>query len=158
MVHALMLRTQKGHSNYVNPIMTSAFKTRDISKKAMNKVGGFAPEAQRRCMVRSGQRRKLHYPTVHRLTDWYSKIKTEPQESSRCTGGHGSLANLSSPIPVPRRPRASPTGRGWGGPEGGERPPSHHGCFILRTIPHHPGFGKCSWSLLVGCKGKKKPS
>lgn len=28
----------------------------------------------------------------------------------------------------------------------------------LRTIPHHPGIGKCSWSLLVGCKGKKNSS
>lgn len=51
---------------------------------------------------------------------------------------------------------------GRGGPGGTTETPSHHGChadcFILRTIPHHPGFGKCSWSLLVGCKGKKKPS
>lgn len=51
---------------------------------------------------------------------------------------------------------------GRGGPGGTTETPSHHGChadcFILRTIPHHPGFGKCSWSLLVGCKGEKKPS
>lgn len=100
-------------------------------------------------------------------TDWPDrnpKIKIEPQESSRGPGGQGPSANLSSPIPVPHG--GSDHGRlpqeGWGGPGGRWEPPLHHGwhadCFILRTIPHHPGFGKCSWSLLVGCKGKKNAS
>lgn len=123
--------------------------------------------------VRSSQKGKggrLHYPTAGRMSDKYSKHMTEPQKSSKTPGGwgvgQGPPANLSSPIPVAH----SGSDHGLLPQEGGgvgvrprEKRHSLAQGFMptassLRTIPHHPGCGKCSWSLLVGCKGKKNPS
>lgn len=75
------------------------------------------------------------------------------------------ILNLSSPIPAARG--ASDHGRlpqergGLGLGEETTPLASWLSCRLLQLyvpFPHHPGFGKCSWSLLVGCKGKKNPS
>lgn len=99
------------------------------------------------------------------ITQWAEGCRTETQSLERTTGvlkvprGPRPSANLSSPIPAVPQTTGVSHRREGGGPGLGEETALPHGChadcFRLRTIPHHPGFGKCSWSLLVGCKGKK---
>lgn len=96
-------QNSNNHLTYKNPIiLPSTNKVIFLWKPWTIGEWSFALEAQTKFMVRSSQRRKLHYPMVRRLTDRYPKLKIEPQESSRRPRGQGPSANLSSPIPVPR--------------------------------------------------------
>lgn len=71
----------------------------------------------------------------------------------------GPAANLlwSPSLPVSAFRALAPP-RGAGGEPRLTRTVAMPTASALRTIPHHPGFGKCSWSLLVGCKGKENSS
>lgn len=78
---------------------------------------------------------------VCRLLDRYPKLMTEPQESSRCPGGLGPSANLSSPIPVPRgdsdHGRLPQEGGGLGLGEEGDPP---HIMVVMPTASSYVPF------------------